>query len=170
MQVNGDATSEPNETFFVNLSGVTGATVGDAQGQGTIQNDDVTLIPIHDIQGNGTASPLVGQTVTTTGIVTLLRTGTNNGGAANGFFIQDPVVDADPNTSEGIFVFTGIGPDRRRRRLGARHGHGRRVLQHDGDQPDDERHGAQHRQLAAGRRHARLDHPRPDGVARAAAA
>jgi predicted extracellular nuclease len=68
--------------------------------------------PIHTIQGNGTASPLDGQTLTTTGIVTLLRTGTNNGGPASGFFLQEPdaQADADPNTSEGILVFTSSVP------------------------------------------------------------
>ncbi len=40
VQVNGDTTEEPNETFFVNLTNVTGATVTDAQGLGTIINDD----------------------------------------------------------------------------------------------------------------------------------
>jgi parallel beta-helix repeat protein len=40
VQVNGDTTSEPNETFFVNLSGASGASISDAQGQGTITNDD----------------------------------------------------------------------------------------------------------------------------------
>jgi uncharacterized repeat protein (TIGR01451 family) len=39
--VNRDTTFEPNETFFVNLTNVTGANVGDAQGTGTIVNDDV---------------------------------------------------------------------------------------------------------------------------------
>jgi hypothetical protein len=39
--VNGDVTSEANETFFVNLTNVTNATVTDAQGQGSIVNDDV---------------------------------------------------------------------------------------------------------------------------------
>jgi len=38
--VNGDGTFEPNETFFVNLSVPTNASVSDAQGQGTITNDD----------------------------------------------------------------------------------------------------------------------------------
>ena len=39
--VNGDTKFEANETFFVNLSNPTGgATIGDAQGQGTIVNDD----------------------------------------------------------------------------------------------------------------------------------
>ena len=46
------------------------------------------------------------------GIVTLLKTGQNTGAAstANGFFLQDPTADADPNTSEGIFVFTSSVP------------------------------------------------------------
>ncbi|HEY1404295.1 MAG TPA: lamin tail domain-containing protein, partial [Pyrinomonadaceae bacterium] len=69
-------------------------------------------VAIHDIQGSGASSPLAGQTVTTSGIVTLLKTGTNNGGAASGFFMQAPdaSADADPNTSEGIFVFTTSVP------------------------------------------------------------
>ena len=38
--VNGDDAIEPDETFFVDLSNVVGAAVTDAQGQGTITNDD----------------------------------------------------------------------------------------------------------------------------------
>ncbi len=39
--VNGDTDFEPNETFFVNLTGVTpNATIADNQGLGTINNDD----------------------------------------------------------------------------------------------------------------------------------
>ena len=38
--VNGDTTFEQNETFFVNLSSPTNATILDSQGQGTITNDD----------------------------------------------------------------------------------------------------------------------------------
>lgn len=97
--VNRDLTTEANETFFVNVTNVTGATVGDGQGLGTINNDDVTLTPIHDIQGPGASSPIVGSSVTTRGIVTGVK--------SNGFFIQEPdaTVDADPATSEGILVF-----------------------------------------------------------------
>ena len=36
-----DTVFESNETFVINLSGASGATIADAQGQGTIQNDDV---------------------------------------------------------------------------------------------------------------------------------
>ncbi len=38
--INGDTTFEPNETFNVNLTSPTNATIGDAQGTGTITNDD----------------------------------------------------------------------------------------------------------------------------------
>ncbi|MBA3241931.1 MAG: hypothetical protein H0T60_11955, partial [Acidobacteria bacterium] len=40
VDVNGDTTKEENETFFVNVSNVTGATISDGQGTGTILNDD----------------------------------------------------------------------------------------------------------------------------------
>jgi hypothetical protein len=53
--VNGDTTQEGAETFFVNLSNVTGANVIDGQGQGTIVNDDVTPpgVVISQIYGGG---------------------------------------------------------------------------------------------------------------------
>jgi hypothetical protein len=38
--VTGDATTEANETFVVNLSGASNATIADNQGLGTITNDD----------------------------------------------------------------------------------------------------------------------------------
>ena len=61
-------------------------------------------IVIHDIQGNGASSPIVGASVTIRGIVT--------GVTATGFFVQEEDVDfdADPLTSEGIFVFTSSAP------------------------------------------------------------
>ncbi len=58
--------------------------------------------PIYTIQGSGPISPLVGQTVTTTGIVTKVLN--------NGYFLQDPAGDADPATSDGILIFTGSAP------------------------------------------------------------
>lgn len=102
--VNGDTTVEPNETFFVNVSNITNANAGDTQGMGTIVNDDVTITPIHDVQGPGAISPVVGSVVTVRGIVTGVK--------SNGFFVQEPDanVDADPATSEGIFVFTSAAP------------------------------------------------------------
>ncbi len=103
--VNGDTTTEADETFFVNIVSATGASVADGQGLGTIQNDDVSVVQIHDIQGSGLTSPLNGATVVTEGIVTAQKFN-------NGFFLQtaDANVDADPNTSQGIFVFTSTAP------------------------------------------------------------
>ncbi len=63
------------------------------------------LQPLHDItavQGPGALSPLQGQAVSVRGVVTAdLRAP----GRLNGVFIQQPVADADPATSEGLFVF-----------------------------------------------------------------
>ncbi|HEV7747791.1 MAG TPA: Calx-beta domain-containing protein [Pyrinomonadaceae bacterium] len=56
--VNGDTVFEPNETFNVNLSGATNATIADDQGIGTITNDDAQpTISINDVtQNEGNAS------------------------------------------------------------------------------------------------------------------
>ncbi|QSV62267.1 MAG: hypothetical protein HEQ26_05345 [Dolichospermum sp. DL01] len=43
VSVLGDSLFEGNETFFVNLSNAINANIADAQGQGTINNDDVAL-------------------------------------------------------------------------------------------------------------------------------
>ncbi|MEP6819076.1 MAG: lamin tail domain-containing protein [bacterium] len=51
--VNGDTLVEPNETFFVNISNVTNASVLDGQGQGTIQNDDTASLVISQVYGGG---------------------------------------------------------------------------------------------------------------------
>lgn len=62
-------------------------------------------VEIFEIQGSGMASPYDGQTVTTQGnIVTAL--------SGSGFFIQTPDArdDADPMTSNGIYVYTGGAP------------------------------------------------------------
>ncbi|UUU21136.1 endonuclease/exonuclease/phosphatase family protein [Streptomyces sp. DSM 40750] len=61
---------------------------------------------IHDIQGTTRTSPLAGQQVTgVEGVVTGVRTY-----GSRGFWIQDPQADADPATSEGVFVFTSSRP------------------------------------------------------------
>ncbi len=74
--------------------------------------DPVTLI--HDIQGNGLASPLVGTTVSIEGIVVgdFQDGGAGANGDLNGFFVQeeDADADADPATSEGIFILDGSNP------------------------------------------------------------
>ncbi|MGW1541764.1 endonuclease/exonuclease/phosphatase family protein [Streptomyces sp. NPDC002309] len=64
-------------------------------------------VRIHDIQGSTRVSPYAGQQVTdVAGIVT----GVRGYGSSRGFWIQDTAADADPATSEGVFVFTGSTP------------------------------------------------------------
>jgi serine protease len=47
--INGDTTIEGNDTFFVNLSGVAGATVYDGQAAGIIVNDEGPRLTIGDV-------------------------------------------------------------------------------------------------------------------------
>ncbi|HEV7746911.1 MAG TPA: lamin tail domain-containing protein [Pyrinomonadaceae bacterium] len=54
VSVSGDAAVEPDETFFVDLTNVSGATLADSQGVGTIQNDDLPSLSINDVSQNET--------------------------------------------------------------------------------------------------------------------
>ncbi len=78
VNVSGDASQEPDENFFVNLSNSSNATISKAQGIGTIVNDDNPAAPslqfsaaIYSVQEN-----LMGFTITVT------RTGDMSGAAS----------------------------------------------------------------------------------------
>jgi uncharacterized protein len=81
-------------------------TVVDDQARSGMFNIALTInapqVPIPQVQGSGIVSPYVGQMVATSGIVTAVT--------STGFFLQDPVGDGDPNTSDGIFVYTSSKP------------------------------------------------------------
>ena len=62
--------------------------------------DDLT--PIYAIQGDGSSTPLSRQRVSTFGLV--------SGVQSNGFYLQDPTGDDNPQTSDGIFVYTSSAP------------------------------------------------------------
>ena len=82
----------------------TAGTTVDAGNPGGPVDPTPGTVRIHDIQGSGRISPLVGQTVTNVpGIVTATR----STGSSRGYWLQDPTPDADGLTSEGIFVFMG---------------------------------------------------------------
>ncbi len=72
------------------------------------QPDAIT--PIADIQGTGAASPLVGQTVATEGVVTAVY----DEGGKKGFFLQTAGTGAVKNpgdASDGIFIYMGTRTD-----------------------------------------------------------
>jgi VCBS repeat-containing protein len=103
VQVNGDTLGEDNEGFLVRLGAVTGnADVVDDNALGVILNDDPVARTIMAIQGEGHASPFVGQPVITTGVVTAVD--------INGFYLQDPAGDGNARTSDGIFIRTAAVP------------------------------------------------------------
>ncbi|MER6234629.1 endonuclease/exonuclease/phosphatase family protein [Streptomyces clavifer] len=84
----------------VNAAGETSGGSGPGEPGGPTEPGTVR---VHDIQGTTRVSPLVGQSVTgVPGVVTGVRTG-----GSRGFWIQDTAPDADPRTSEGLFVYTG---------------------------------------------------------------
>lgn len=70
----------------------------------------VAEVAIHEVQGAGAASPLAGRTVSVRGVVTASFQSTTTG--LGGFFIQTPEgqADADPATSEGLFVYDNGAP------------------------------------------------------------
>ncbi len=61
--------------------------------------------PIAQIQGNGDVSPLVGETVTVEGIMTL---DARSDGGFQGFYLQqaDHQTDKNPRSSEALFIYT----------------------------------------------------------------
>ncbi|GAA3223265.1 ExeM/NucH family extracellular endonuclease [Nonomuraea helvata] len=58
---------------------------------------------ISQVQGSGETSPANGQNVRVEGVVTAAFQGT---GQFGGFYLQAPTPDADPATSEGLFVYS----------------------------------------------------------------
>ena len=69
-------------------------------------------VTVAEIQGAGSASPLVGETVVVSGIVTgdAQDADADTQTTLRGFYLQSLTPDSDPATSEGVFVFDGTGP------------------------------------------------------------
>lgn len=102
--VNDDNTVETDETFTVDLSNVSGASIADNQAIGTITNDDTTTISIEDVsvvEGNS-------------GTTTVSFTATLNDAVAGGFTVDystsdgtATIVDADYVVASGTLTFAG---------------------------------------------------------------
>lgn len=66
------------------------------------------IIPIYTIQGETESSPLEGDIVTTSGVVIGDFEGSDS---LRGFYLQDPIGDNNPLTSDGIFIYRGDSAD-----------------------------------------------------------
>lgn len=67
---------------------------------------------IAEVQGRGSSSPLDGQLVSISGVVTgdFQDNDANDASNLGGFYVQQETPDADATTSDGIFVFDGNNP------------------------------------------------------------
>lgn len=120
VKILGDTRIEGNELFKVIVGKVMGANVARAEAIGTIINDDNAslqdlnrnviapsgITAIASIQGTEMLSPMMGEQVIVQGVVTAVR--------QDGFFLQtaDAKRDANPATSDAIFVFTRVAPNK----------------------------------------------------------
>jgi hypothetical protein len=101
--VNGDDVPEANETFFVNVTNVTGATVSDGQGQGTITNDDAFgSLAINDV------TLAEGNSGTTNFTFTVTRSGGDDGTVSADYTVTLPggVGGADGTDVSGTLTGT----------------------------------------------------------------
>uniref|UniRef100_UPI001C218E73 ExeM/NucH family extracellular endonuclease n=1 Tax=Synechococcus sp. CCY 0621 TaxID=2815603 RepID=UPI001C218E73 len=109
-----DALDEGNETLVVELTAPTGHAIASGAGSAAISisdNDRISLISA--VQGSGTTSPLVAQSVTLRAVVVADFQASAELG---GFFLQEETADWDTSglTSEGLYVaypLTGTNVD-----------------------------------------------------------
>ncbi len=93
------------------IAAIAAAACGGNGGNSTGSGNGPPVVPVYQVQGNGAASPMTGESVTVEGVVT----GDFQDGDANlsqnlgGFYIQNEP-DDDTATSDGVFVFDGAAP------------------------------------------------------------
>jgi hypothetical protein len=102
--INGDQTFEPDETFFVNLSGATNATISKSQGRGTILNDDAQGGIISFSSSNYTVAE-DGKFVT----ITVNRTGDTSAAATVNYATSD---NSDPANFVPCATINGLASSR----------------------------------------------------------
>lgn len=96
VNVTGDTTQEPDETFVVNLSNATNATISDSQGTGTILNDDnIALLAINNVsitEGNSGTKTLtftvIRSGLTTSAVTVNYATADNTATTANSDYVS----------------------------------------------------------------------------------
>ncbi len=109
--VNGDTVPEADETFFVNLSGVTNATIADNQGVGTITNDDVPVTISPTTLPNGSVASAYSQTLTASGGLAPYAFSVSAGALPAGLTLSAAGVLSGTPTAGGTFNFTVTATD-----------------------------------------------------------
>jgi uncharacterized repeat protein (TIGR01451 family) len=111
VQVAGETVPEANETFFVNLSGATNATIADNQGVGTITNDDVPVTVSPSTLPNGAVTVAYSQTLTASGGVSPYSFAVTAGALPAGLSLSSGGVLSGTPTAGGTFNFTATATD-----------------------------------------------------------
>ncbi|WP_273793303.1 autotransporter domain-containing protein [Brucella anthropi] len=113
VDVYGDTTYEPNETFFVNITNLAGAVAGDLQGQGTIANDDpvpdITLAPAS--LSAATVGVFYSETMTASGGTSPYNYTVSAGALPAGMSLSSAGVLAGTPSMGGTFNFTVTATD-----------------------------------------------------------
>ncbi|MFN3747579.1 MAG: putative Ig domain-containing protein [Sphingorhabdus sp.] len=107
----GETVPEANETFFVNLSGATNATISDNQGVGTITNDDVPVTISPASMPNGAVGAAYSQTLTGSGGTGPYSFSVTAGSLPAGLSLSSGGVLSGTPTAGGTFNFTVTGTD-----------------------------------------------------------
>ncbi len=107
----GETVPEANETFFVNLSGATNATIADNQGLGTITNDDVPVTVSPASLSNGTVAAAYNQTLTASGGVSPYTFTVTAGALPAGLTLSSGGSLTGTPTAGGTFSFTVTATD-----------------------------------------------------------
>ncbi len=95
---------------------VLGIAVSACNNSGSAPSDPVAppagFLRISEVQGSGDVSPLDGQTITVSGIVSgdFQDNDADTNRNLGGFYLQQEIADSNALTSEGIFVFDGSNP------------------------------------------------------------
>ncbi len=107
----GETVPEANETFFVNLSGATNATIADNQGLGTITNDDVPVTVNPATLPDGAVAVAYAQTVTASGGVGPYTFTVTAGSLPAGVTLSSGGALSGTPTAGGSFNFTVTATD-----------------------------------------------------------
>ncbi len=99
--INGDVSTEPNETFFVSLSEPLGAVIGDGQGVGTILNDEGGPTTVADSYSTSFNTPL---SVPAPGV--LANDNANGGGPMTAALISNVSNGVLAPAPDGSFTYT----------------------------------------------------------------